>query len=321
MKQWVTDDRVVTERNPDYFLKGADGQSLPYLDGVVFRYVPDPTVSLTDMKAGTVHILEWVATKDVAGIKSDPNFGLFEMPWAGQGYFMVGYNAQAKPFDDVRVRQAASMAIDREGMAKALGFGIGIPHYYPDWAKGSLGYDESIVKNEYNPAKVKELLTQAGYPNGIDIELKVIAREPENTIGEFAQQMWTNVGIRTKLVAQERLSWIDAVRAKNFQACFWRGTFTTTIDPDLLSVRLKCGGASNWAQICDPDLDRLLTEGVQTQDNAKRHEIYKQVLTLIQERAYLANGIGIPLVTAYRKELQGVTMNYQVPHFDTAWLA
>src|SRR3712207_8556068 len=58
----------------------------------------------------------------------------------------------------------------------------------------SLGYDDTIPKNEYNPAKVKELLAAAGHPNGIDIELKVIAREPENTIGEFAQQMWSAAG-------------------------------------------------------------------------------------------------------------------------------
>ncbi|MHB1007541.1 MAG: ABC transporter substrate-binding protein [Chloroflexota bacterium] len=319
-KQWVTDDRVVTERFPDYFAKGADGKTLPYLDGAVFRYVPDPTVSLTDMKAGTVHMLEWVATKDVAAIKADPNFGLFDMPWAGQGYFMVGFNTEAKPFNDVKVRQAAVKAIDRAGMAKALGFGIGVPHYYPDWAKGSLGYDESIEKNEYNPAKVKELLTAAGYPNGVDVELKVIAREPEQTIGEFVQQMWSAVGIKTKLVAQERLSWIDAVRAKNFQACFWRGTFTTLVDPDLLSTRIKCGASTNWAQFCDKDIDRLMTEGVQTQDAKQRQEIYKQVLTIIQEKAYLGNGIAMPLITAYRKELQGVTMNFQVPHFDAAWL-
>ena len=319
-KEWITDDRLITERNPDYFEKGEDGQPLPYLDSFVGRYVPDPTVSLTDMRAGTVHVLEWVPTKDVATVKQDQNLAIVEMPWAGQTYFMVGFNTETPPFDDVRVRQAAVHAIDREAMAKALGFGVGVPHYYPDWAKGSLGYDESILKNEYDPAKVKELLTQAGHPDGVEIELKVIAREPENTIGAFAQQMWSAVGIKTKLVAMERLAWIDAVRAKNFQACFWRGTFVTSVDPDLLATRIRCGAATNWAQFCDKDIDRLMDEGAATQDTAKRNEIYKQVLTRIQERAYLGTGIAMPLITAYRKELQGMTVNFQVPDFRTAWL-
>jgi peptide/nickel transport system substrate-binding protein len=223
-KQWVTDDRVLLERNPGYHVTGADGKPLPYLDGVVWRYIPDPTVSLVDMRAGTLHVLEWVPTKDVASIKADPNLATYDMPWAGQVYFQVGFNVGVPPFNNALVRRAAVYGIDREGMAKALGFGIGVPHYYPKFMSGALGYDESLAKNEYDPAKVKGLLKEAGFPDGVSIELKVIAREPENTIGEFVQQMWTNVGIKTKLVSMERLSWIDAVRAKNFQACFWRGT-------------------------------------------------------------------------------------------------
>src|SRR5262249_57484130 len=143
--------------------------------------------------------------------------------------------------------------VDGGGMGKALGLGVGVPHYYPFWLPRTLGYDDSITKNEYNPAKVKELLTAAGYPNGISIELKVISREPENTIGEFAQQMWSAVGIKTKLVSLERLAWIDAVRANNFQAPFWRGVFPTGADPDVLKTPIKCGAPPNWPHGSDAD--------------------------------------------------------------------
>jgi len=320
LKQWISDDRVIMEKNPSYHEMGADGKALPYLDEFVGRFVPDPTVSLVDLQTGNLQILEWIPTKDVATIKANPNLQVQEMPWAGQTYFMVGFNSEAPPFNDVRVRQAAAAAIDRDSMAKALGFGVGTPHFYPDWAVGSPGYDESIPKNEFNPERVKELLTQAGFPNGIDIELKVIAREPENTIGEFAQQMWSAQGIRTKLVSMERLAWIDEVRAKKFQACFWRGTLATSVDPELLALRVKCGGSANWAQWCDKDVDRLMDEGASTLDTAKRDDIYKQVLRTIQERAYLGSGIAVPLLTAYRKEVQGMTFNYQVPNLERIWL-
>jgi peptide/nickel transport system substrate-binding protein len=319
-KQWITDDRLILEKNPNYFENGADGKPLPYVDEFVGRFVPDPTVSLVDLQAGTLHVLEWVLTKDAATVKANPDLALEEMPWAGQVYFMVGFNTEAPPFNDVRVRQAAVHAIDREGMNKALGFGVGIPHYYPDWSAGSPGYDESIPKNEFDPAKAKELLAAAGHPNGVDIELKVIAREPENTIGEFAQQMWSASGFRTKLVSMERLAWIDEVRAKKFQACFWRGTMATSVDPELLSTRITCGGSANWAQFCDPDIDRLMKDGAATLDPAKRDEIYKQVLRTIQEKAYLGTGIAMPLLTASRKEVQGLTFNYQVPNLERVWL-
>ena len=319
-KQWISDDRLILEKNPNYHAMGADGRPLPYLDEFVGRFVPDPTVSLVDLQAGTLHLLEWLPTKDVQTVRSNPTLDLTEMPWAGQVYFMGGFNTEAPPFNDVKVRQAALQSIDREGMAKALGFGVGFPHYYPDWAPGSLGYDDTITKNEFNPARVKELLSAAGHPNGIDIELKVIAREPEQTIGEFVQQMWTAQGIRTKLVSMERLAWIDEVRAKKFQSCFWRGTFVTTVDPDLLATRIKTGGAANWAQLSDPELDRLMDEGASTLDTQRRHEVYRQVLQMIQEKAYLGTGIAMPLLTAHRKEVQGLTFNFQVPNLDRIWL-
>jgi peptide/nickel transport system substrate-binding protein len=319
-KQFIADDRLILEKNPDYFQNGADGKPLPYLDEFVGRFVPDPSVALVDLQAGSLHLLEWVLTKDVATVKGNQALALDELPWAGQTYFLVGYNTEAPPFNDLRVRQAASMAIDREGMNKALGFGVGAPHYYLDWAVGSLGYDESIVKNEYNPAKAKELLAAAGHPNGVPIELKVIAREPENTIGEFAQQMWTRAGFQTKLVSMERLAWIDEVRAKKFQACFWRGTFTTAVDPDTLSARIRGGGTSNWSQFADKEVDSMMDQGVQELDPKKRHEIYKGVLTRLQEQAYLATGIAMPLLMARRKEVMGVSYNYQMPNLDRIWL-
>ncbi len=320
LKQWVTDDRIVLDKYPDYFQNGADGKPLPYIDEFVGRFVPDPSVSLVDLQAGTLHILEWILTKDVATVKANQALEMTEMPWAGQVYFMVSFNTEAPPFNDVRVRQAAVMGIDREGMAKALGFGVGAPHFYPDWAAGSPGFEESIPKNQYDPAKVKELLAAAGHPNGVSIELKVIAREPENTIGEFAQQMWSKVGIQTKLVSMERLAWIDEVRAKKFQSAFWRGSLITSVDPDTLGVRIKCGGTANWGQWCDKDIDRLMEQGVAELDPRKRHDIYKQVLTTVQEKAYLGTGIAMPLLTAHRKEVKGMTFNYQVPLIDRIWL-
>ena len=319
-RQWISDDRVLLDRNPDYFLMGADKKALPYLDSLVLRYIPDPTASLQDMRAGSLHLLQWVVAKDVEIIKNDPKLDYLELPWAGQIYFEVGFNTQAPPFNDVKVRQAALYGIDRVGMHKALGFGVGSPYYYPFHTPGTMGYDDSLIKYEYNPAKVKELLTAAGYPNGIDIELKVIAREPENTIGEFAQQMWTAVGIRTKLVSQERTSWIDAMKALKFQSCFWRGSLDAVVDPELSRRLFTCGGAANWAQWCDKEVDKLMDDGLATLDPKQRAEIYKKVWTIIQERAYGGAGYLAPIIDARRREINVVNNKKEVPNLAGAWL-
>jgi peptide/nickel transport system substrate-binding protein len=319
-RRWITDDRVILDRNPDYWEAGADGKALPYLEGLVLRYIPDPTVSLVDMRAGAVHLIEGMALKDIATLRADPSLAYVELPWAGQIYFMMGFNTGTSPFNDVRVRQAALYGIDRVGMHKTLGFGVGAPQYYGNWFPSVLGYDEGVLKYEYNPDKVRQLLREAGYPDGVSIELKVIAREPENTIGEFVQQMWTGVGIKTKLVSQERLSWIDAVRAKNFQTCFWRGSSIAAVDPDLLRTVVKCGGPDNWSQFCDPEIDRLMDQGGGTTDAKKRQEIYRTVLSLIQERAYVGSGFLAPVVSGYRNEVQGLDFNFATPNLRAAWL-
>ena len=320
-KQWITDDRLITERNPDYWQNGEDGKSLPYLDGFVSRYIPDATVALVDMRAGTIHVLERLLAKDVASVRQDPDLVAYDQPWAGEVFFFGGFNVTKPPFDDVRVRQAALYGIDRKAMSDALGFGVGEPYYYGEWGRGSLGYDESILKYEYDPAKVKDLLAQAGYPDGIEIELKVIAREPEATIGAFAQQMWTAVGIKTRLVAMERLSWIDDVRAMNFDTCFWRGGFVyTSVDPETIKLRISCGSAGNWAQWCDEEVDKLMDQGAATLAPEERHRVYRQVLNIMQERAYLYSGFAMPRVTAYRKEVQGLTFNLALPSVRKAWL-
>ncbi len=320
MKEWITDDRVISEAFPEYHDKGDDGKPLPYLDGLVIRYVPDPTVSINDMRAGQTHLVEWTQPKDIEMIKSDPALTFEEYAWAGQVYFMCGYNASKPPFNELKIRQAANYGIDRVGMHKALGFGVGAPHSYPYWAEGSLGYDETIEKYEYNPDKVKQLLTEAGVPNGVEIELKVIAREPENTIGEFVQQMWSAVGIKTKLVAQERLSWIDAVRANNFQACFWRGGLWSVIDPEMARTLVGCKQPINWQAICDEEVDRLLDEGVSELDKEKRIAIYNRMWRRIQEQAYAGTGFIAPMINSYRKQLHGVDVNFAVPNLRKAWL-
>jgi len=320
-KQWIADDRLILDRNPDYFEKAPDGKPLPYLDTFISRFQPDPTVGLQDLRTGGVHLLESIAPKDVAAVKADPKLAVDELPWYANCYFQLWFNATAPPFDNVDLRQAVLYGIDRVGMAKAMGFGLGVPFYYPFFAPASMGYDESIMKYEYNPSRVKELLTKAGYPNGIDLELRVIDREPENTIAQFAQQMFEANGLRTKLLRAERTVHIGIITDGKFQFSFARDAFETLVDPDVLQRRVKCGAAGQNGKFCDPDLDKLVTDAGATTDVDTRRKLYQQVLTMLQQRAYVGTGYFIPTLNGYRKEVQGLAYNFQVPRAKTMWLS
>src|SRR5207253_9202622 len=120
--------------------------------------------------------------------------------------------------------------------------------------RAPVGYHESILKYEYNPARVEELLAAAAYPRGIDVELRVIDREPENTIAQFAQQMFQANGIRAKLARAERTVHIGIISDGKFQFSFARDGFETLVDGDVLQRRIKCGAAGQNGKFCDAEL-------------------------------------------------------------------
>ena len=308
-KQWITDDRVILERNPDYWDTGDDGKPLPYLDEFVSRFIPDATVALVDLRAGTQQLLDNVPAKDVAPIKGDPNLTYWELSWANQGFFLGGFNVEQGQFTDPRLRKACLHAIDRESLVRALTFGIGKAWYYPHWFEGMMGFDPAITKYEYNPDKVKQYLQEAGKSGGIDTSMLVIAREPEKTIGEAVAQMWTSLGIRTKLEALERLAWIDRMRSKNFEFGFWRYSFPVP-EPSVYDGFVKSKSSGNWSQFEDPEVDRLMDAASSTYDEKERDTLYKTVLGYLQDQAYLTTGFMLPATKAYRKEVKDLGIQY-----------
>jgi peptide/nickel transport system substrate-binding protein len=232
----------------------------------------------------------------------------------------VGYNINKPPFNDLRVRQAANFGIDREGMANALGFGIAKPHYYPYYNSGTIGFDPNVEIYKYNPTKVKELLTAAGYPNGISFELKVIAREPESTISEYVQQMWAAVGINVKLNKLARAAWGQILTTGDFQATFWRGQLWASVDPEFARPLIGKGGASNWSFFSDPVIDKALDQGLQTLDPKKRAGVYSAMWRRIHQAAYISGGYLVPTIIATRKEVQGLAFDWQPIDFRRIWI-
>lgn len=312
--RWVRDDRLELERWDGYWEMGEDGKPLPYIDKFVDRFIQDASVTQVELKAGSVSMTYNVEGKDIAAIKANPDLVYQELPWTGPIYLTLGFNGQKGPFfDNLKLRQAALTAIDRQSMGNTLGFGIGKPWYYPAWGPGTPGYDPSVPKYEYNLDKSKQLLTEAGYPNGIDIGLMVISRSEEIRISEILKSMWDKANIRTTLETWERLAWIDKSRNGNFDVSFWRGNMT--LEPDALSNSYVCGAAGNWNNWCSKQMEACLAEGRAEYDVKKRNDIYKRCLTIQQEEAYMGSGFTMPGNIVYRKEVKGVEPQWGTPLF------
>jgi peptide/nickel transport system substrate-binding protein len=317
--QWLRDDRVVLKRWDGYWRQGEDGKSLPYLDGFVERFISDPSVIMVEMKAGTVQLAETIEAKDVAGIKANPELNYWELPWVSRLYFTYGVNSEVEPFkNNPKVRYALQYALDREGMAKAMGFGLAKLAYYWAWAPATLGYNESVPKYTFDLNKAKQLLSEAGYPNGIDVRLLTISRQPEQRIGEIVKQMWDTAGIRTTMDVMERLTTIDRARSGNFQVYFYG--HRNYPEPDMSFRLVTCGAATNYTNYCNQELMKCMSEGRAATDTKEREQVYTRCLRIIQEDALVGAGYFIPDNRVMHKSVKGVKVNWTETDLRGAWL-
>jgi ABC-type transport system substrate-binding protein len=315
--EWRPSDHVTVKKFNNYWAKGADGQPLPYLDGAVCRFRPDLTVSLVELKAGDLDFLNMIDPKDVAGVKADPRFDYVVL--AGGDGRAVGMNQSFGPFaDNLKLRQAVLYSIDREAMAKTLLFGSGGPAEY-FWTKGQPGYDDKLPKYTYDPAKAKQLMNEAGLPNGIEALFSFISRPVDQRVAEMVQSMLKPTGIRLNLEALERLAWIEKIsRSKKFEMSVW--IYSLDFDPTMKIRRMSCRGTDNWGAYCNPKFDQCMDEGDQILDPAKRHEIYKRCQTIFFEDGYWTLVANFVKDYVKIKALKGVGEQWSAFDWEAAWL-
>ncbi|MCL4466883.1 MAG: ABC transporter substrate-binding protein [Chloroflexi bacterium] len=310
-KEWIRDDRVTLEKFPGHWEKGLDGQALPYLDGMVSRLITDQSVALLEMRTGNVDTFLNVELKDVASVKSSQELSIQEIPLEWTAYPAFYFNPKTDtqyPFsNDKRLRQAAQYATDRDSMAKALGFGLAKPDYYPYWYPGLPGYDETLPKYEFNLDKAKQLMAEAGYANGIDLDVRIINRPIDARPVEMLQGMWSKIGIRLKISVSDRLPWVDDARTGRFEAA----SHANTSRPDpYLGQETRTGSSYNWPGYSRPEMDALWKQVGGEYDAAKRAELYKQIQKKVYEDAYHVFGYMYQSVAAINNKVKNLTSWY-----------
>ncbi|MCL5026172.1 MAG: ABC transporter substrate-binding protein, partial [Chloroflexi bacterium] len=279
---WVTGDRIDLKKWDKYWEKGKDGQPLPYLDGAVLRVIREETVGVTEVRSGNVDLFDYVEPQSFPAIKADPNLELVEFPWVGNVNYLI-FNVKKPPFDNVKLRQAALYAIDREGIAKAAGMGDGRPSYYY-WGPGDLGYDETLPHYTFDMNKAKQLVAEAGFPNGVDVTDDYFHVEVMDRTAQAFKQTWDQAGIRTTLNMSERTAFVSKLQVGDFQVANSIRQWGES-DPDAYSYRLTSDGTFNFAHFQNADMDKCMEEGRDTADDAKRAEIYKRCEQILFENA------------------------------------
>ncbi len=205
-----------TARNPNYWQTGK-----PYLDGVDFVYVPDQTTITLAFKAGVGHITNSALPGQAAELRA-MGFQLFTKVTKTYVFMPDSVNADS-PWSNSKVRQAAEYAIDKEGIAKAMGFGFMQAAYQmsPD---GFMGHDDKLEPRKYNVTKAKQLLADAGYPNGFKTTILVDPATADMNAMQVVQNNLRAAGIDAnitisqagKLLDFRTNGWHNALFANNF---------------------------------------------------------------------------------------------------------
>lgn len=206
-KQWVKGDRIVLERNPDYW------GPKPALREVTFKIMSDPAAATAAMLAGDLDAYpNFPAPEALDQFRADSRFAV--VIGTTEGKTLLSLNGARKPFNDVRVRRALAYAIDRKQLVDALNGGLGTPigsHYVPS----DPGYVDLTGAYPPDPAKARALLAEAGFPKGFTMTITLPPPAYARRGGEVIAAMLQQVGITAKLAPIEWAPWLDQVFAKS----------------------------------------------------------------------------------------------------------
>jgi peptide/nickel transport system substrate-binding protein len=312
------DSRTTYKKYDQYWKMGDDGQKLPYLDAIGVRIVRDVSVGLIEVKSGNVHLIEDIDAKDITGVKSNPELVINEMPWASVRH-RAGVMFEKNPWGtNVKLRQAAQYAIDRDAVARTLGLGNAQPDYFNTWVPGFPGYDEKNPKYEFNLNKANQLKTEAGFSG--DVPMSIVAM-----IGigqrhaEILQSMWAKVGIRTTITALDSLAVSQASETNDFDFTLSNGQ-PGSPDPDGMSRFFICGGTGNGGRYCNPALDKCFEQGAATYDFKERDGIYKRCQQILYEDAQNFSTFMQSANVVSRKEVKNLQITQHISDMREVWL-
>lgn len=225
--RWEKGDKIVLNANNNYWT------GKPALNCIIFRSIPDNAMRLAELQAGNLHIMEFPNPDEIPMIQSDPQLELLKQPSLNTGYLAM--NMEKQPFDNLKVRLAINHAINKVDIVERLYHGLGIPAKNPIpptlWS-----YDDSIEDYEYNPELAKQLLAEAGYPEGFETMLWSLPVPrpyiPDGmALAEEIQSDLQNVGIKANIITDEWEAYLNKTATGEHDIAML-GWIADVADPD-----------------------------------------------------------------------------------------
>ncbi|HCK5047712.1 TPA: ABC transporter substrate-binding protein [Pseudomonas aeruginosa] len=283
LSRYQKDAQIRFKGNKDYW-KPEDVK----IDNLIFSINTDAAVRAQKLKAGECQITLNPRPADLKALQEAANLKVPSQPGFNLGY--IAYNVTHKPFDQLEVRQALDMAVNKQAIIDAVYQGAGqlaVNGMPPtQWS-----YDETIKDAPFDPAKARELLKKAGVTEGTEITLWAMpVQRPYNPnaklMAEMLQNDWAKIGIKAKIVTYEWGEYIKRAKGGEHDAMLFGWTGDNGDPDNWLATLYGCDSinGNNVSKWCDAAYDKLVKAAKQVSDQDKRSELYKQAQHILKEQ-------------------------------------
>ena len=307
--EWARGSHITLTKFDDYHRKG-----LPYLSKVTFKFIGDASAQIASLKAGDIDVIGYdVSPENARLLEKDPKYKVLDGNTTNK--VILSTNNSRKPFTDVRVRRAMAYAIDRMAIIKGAMAGYGVPigsHMEP----GNPYHIDLLSIYPYNPEKAKQLLKEAGYPNGFDAVIKLPDRFAyARRTGEIITDMLAQVGIRLKIEVIEWGQWIDRV----FKNADYDLTVIGHAEPFDINIYAN---PKYYFRYDNPKFQEVLKKAWLEPDVKVRKELYATLQRIITEDAVNGYLFLMPSLPTMKRDVMNWWKNYPMTAQDVSevWL-
>ncbi len=304
LKQYQKDSRILFSAFPDYW------QGKAKIDRLVFSITPDASIRYAKLEKNECQVMPFPNPADLPRMRENKDINLMQKAGLNTGF--LAFNTQKAPLDNVKVRQALALAINKPAIIEAVfhGTGTAAKNILPP---GVWSADANLKDYDYDPEKAKALLKEAGFANGMTIDLWAMpVQRPYNPnakrMAEMIQADWAKVGVTAKVVTFEWGEYLTRVKNGEHQAALM-GWTTATGDPDNFFGPLysctSANGGSNSSKWCYQPFDKLILEARAESNHEKRVALYKEAQQMMHDQMPAVMIAHSTIVEPVRKEVTG----------------
>jgi peptide/nickel transport system substrate-binding protein len=300
-EKWNKGEFVQLVANENYWGEKAK------IDKLVFKVVPESSTRLLELQTGQVDAIKGIDPAQIEKIKSNEDLKMLSI--AGANIAFVGINTTKEPFNNVKVRQAMNYAIDMDKLVDSIyeGNGTRATNLLPPTV---FSFDDTVGPYEYNPEKAKQLLSEAGYPDGFEMEFHTFLKarpyisKPVD-VAEVMKADLENVGIKVKIITNEFSTLTDVIRSMKYDVAM-SGWYDVPYPSNFLKVMALEASSTGYAP---DDLIELANKALSTYDRDEQVKLYQELQQKLHEAAPMIPIAHNNYTAAVRSNVEGFKLD------------